>query len=307
MQQQPGPTRFLMLQSGSISSVTSYTLEISSQPTIKGQLTLKLQTPLSLLSQTEFVAAWRKVKELVVWINSNTDRKIRYGVGTDGGSSIHLFPLGKSSQEWHPIRAAEKPFSHLYPGYLTTNSGPPASEDFLISVQNHITAVSGWTTPSFTYQDPTDDNLFAKLVRGEIPQRRVWEDDHHIAFLTPFPNIPGFTVVIPRRHLSSDILLLEEEEFRVLVEAAYMVSGMLKRAMAVERVGMFMEGFEIDYAHVKLLPVPKEVDTGSTHTVGRYHEEYQGCLTTQPGPMKIVEELDIPLHLRNLLGKEQVI
>jgi diadenosine tetraphosphate (Ap4A) HIT family hydrolase len=294
----------LILKTGSIST-TSFTFEISPQPTIKGQLQLKLEHPLSSLTKHEVVSVWKKVKELVSWVNSDTDNKIRYGVATDGGNSVHILPLGTRAQKWQPIRSAEKPFSEHYPGYLTTNSGPRATDAYLYSMQHHITQVSGWTTPSFIFQDPLDDNLFAKLVRGEVPQWRVWEDDYHIAFLTPFPNLPGLTVVIPRRHLSSDILSLEEEEFTLLVETAWTVSEMLKTALRVETVGMFMEGFEIDYAHVKLMPVPMAQDMTSMGTVGTFHEEYQGYLSTQLGPMKSIEELDIPTHLRKLLSDEQ--
>jgi diadenosine tetraphosphate (Ap4A) HIT family hydrolase len=303
--QQPSSVRSLMLRSGSIST-TSFILEISPQPTIQGQLHLKLEHPLS-SSQTEVISVWNKVKDLVSWINAGADTKIRYGVGTDEGNSIHIFPLITSSQTWHPIRAAEKPFNERYPGYLTTNSGPHAAAESLLSLQTRITRVSGWTSPSFAFQDPNDNNLFARLVRGEIPQWRVWETDHHIAFLTPFPNLPGLTVVVPRRHLSSDILSLGDEEFTSLVEAACHVSGVLKTALGVERVGMFMEGFEIDYAHVKLLPVPMEGDTTTGFdTVGMFHREYQGYLTTQRGPMKSIEELEIPSHLGILLSEAQM-
>ncbi len=48
---------------------------------------------------------------------------------------------------------------------------------------------------------------------GEIPQYRVWEDIHHVAFLTPWPNTPGFTVLIPRKHLSNDIFSLQEDDY----------------------------------------------------------------------------------------------
>jgi hypothetical protein len=67
---------------------------------------------------------------------------------------------------------------------------------------------------------------------------------------------------------------------------------MLTKALEIERVGMFFEGFEIDYAHIKLLPVLKEVDeTGES--VGTYYEKYPGCLTTQQGPAKTVEDLKV--------------
>lgn len=297
------PMSSLTLKSGTISSTNSYTLEVSTRPTIRGQLDLNLKTSLSLFSHTDFVSVWQTVKALVFWVNSDTENKVRYGVGTDDGKVIHLFPLCWSLQTWQPMRAAERPFNEVYFGYLSTNSGPLASEAYLLSTQKRIANVSGWSTPSFAFQDPTDDNLFAKLVRGEIPQWRVWEDEHHIAFLTPFPNIPGLTVVIPRRHLSSDILSLEDEEFAALVNAARTVYGILKTALRVERVGMFMEGFEIDYAHVKLLPIPMEQGVMSVDAVGTFHEDYQGYLTTQPGPEKSAEELDISAHLRKFLSE----
>ena len=291
----------LTLKSGTISSTNAYSLEVSTRPTTRGQLDLNLQTSLSSLSQTDFVAVWQTVKALVSWVNAETEDKVRYGVGTDDGKVIHLFPLCRSSQKWQPIRATERPFGNVYLGYLSTNSGPLASEAYLLSIQKRITNISGWSTPSFAFQDSTDNNLFAKLARGEISQWRVWEDEHHIAFLTPFPNIPGVTVVIPRRHLSSDILSLEDEEFAALVNAARTVYWILKTALRVEWVGMFMEGFEIDYAHVKLLPIPMEQCVTSVDAVGTFHENYQGYLTTQPGPEKNAEELDIPAHLRKLL------
>ena len=43
------------------------------------------------------------------------------------------------------------------------------------------------------YGEKSDANLFARIVRGELPQRRIWESKHHVAFLTPFPNTTGMT------------------------------------------------------------------------------------------------------------------
>ena len=44
------------------------------------------------------------------------------------------------------------------------------------------------------------DTLFDKIISGEIPSYKVWEDDKHLAFLTPFPNTPGLTVLIPKKN-----------------------------------------------------------------------------------------------------------
>jgi len=44
--------------------------------------------------------------------------------------------------------------------------------------------------------------VFDKIVSGEMKSWTVWEDDEYMAFLTPFPNTPGHTVVIKNRILA---------------------------------------------------------------------------------------------------------
>jgi histidine triad (HIT) family protein len=44
------------------------------------------------------------------------------------------------------------------------------------------------------------DCIFCKIIRGEIPCQRVYEDEHLLAFLDIQPLAPGHTVVIPRHH-----------------------------------------------------------------------------------------------------------
>ena len=50
-----------------------------------------------------------------------------------------------------------------------------------------------------------DDNIFARILRGEIPTRRVYEDDHAVAFHDIAPQAPVHVLVIPRgRYVSWD-------------------------------------------------------------------------------------------------------
>ena len=279
---------------------------VSSQPTIRGQISFSLphEYNISSLSATEFTILWSVVKEFVVDINNASETAVRYAAATDGKANIQLFALRLRSQEWQPIIHPEEFFSERYPGYLTTQNGPRAESETLHDMQARITRVSGWSSPSFAFLDPTDDNLFARLVRGEIPQWRVWEDDHHVAFLTPFPNVPGLIVVIPRRHLSSDILSLEDTDFVPLVDAAWKVARFLQEALNVSQVGMFLEGFEIDYAHIKLAPVPVELsETSDDGNVGIYYDDYPGFITTQPGPVRDDAEIQAPSYFEDVRRK----
>ena len=50
-----------------------------------------------------------------------------------------------------------------------------------------------------------DDNIFAKILRGEIPNRTVYEDDHALAFHDINPQAPVHILVIPKgRYVSWD-------------------------------------------------------------------------------------------------------
>ncbi len=50
-----------------------------------------------------------------------------------------------------------------------------------------------------------DDNIFAKILRGEIPSTRVWEDDHVFAFRDIAPQAPEHVLVIPKgRYIAHD-------------------------------------------------------------------------------------------------------
>lgn len=46
-----------------------------------------------------------------------------------------------------------------------------------------------------------DDCLFCRIVRGEIPAKRVFEDEHAIAFEDIHPQAPHHVLVVPRRHV----------------------------------------------------------------------------------------------------------
>jgi histidine triad (HIT) family protein len=43
-----------------------------------------------------------------------------------------------------------------------------------------------------------DNNIFAKILRGEIPSHRVYEDDHAVAFMDVMPQAPGHVLVVPK-------------------------------------------------------------------------------------------------------------
>lgn len=60
-----------------------------------------------------------------------------------------------------------------------------------------------------------DDCIFCKIARGEIPSRKVYEDDELFAFHDINPARPVHLLVIPRRHITS-LATIEEADAPVL-------------------------------------------------------------------------------------------
>ncbi len=57
-----------------------------------------------------------------------------------------------------------------------------------------------------------EDCIFCKIVKGEIPCTKVYEDEYTLAFNDISPKAPIHVVVIPKKHLSNIIELSEESE-----------------------------------------------------------------------------------------------
>ncbi|KAI4215636.1 MAG: hypothetical protein LQ351_002105 [Letrouitia transgressa] len=231
--------------------------------------------------------------QLVARTLRETTNVKRCAFACDGSSIFSIIPLHGLSEAWEPVAHHEKVlYQEVFPGHLTTKSTSVLPDEELGLVQQTITAVTGLKSPlNFEFEgDASDQNLFAKIVRGQTGQWRIWEDKKHVAFLTPFGNTRGFTVLVPRRHLPSDIFALRFEEYRDLNTAAYEVAQHLRKAFDIDRCGIFFEGYEVDYAHVKLVPVHQEDMPGKEFppkllNITDFHESYHGFLTTQFGPL----------------------
>ena len=148
--------------------------------------------------------------------------------------------------------------------------------------------------------EPTDEHgncLFCTLVAGDIPSYTIWENDTHMAFLTPFPNTEGFSVVITKEHQPSAVLELPKDVYDGIMHASKEVAGLLKNAFEdVGRVGLLVEGLGIDHAHTKLMPLHKtaqlDEEWEQLHSnIDKYFEHYEGYLSSHDGPKKDAEEL----------------
>lgn len=126
--------------------------------------------------------------------------------------------------------------------------------------------------------------IFCKIVAGEAPAHKIWEDAEHLAFLTPFPNTEGFTVVITKDHHPSYVADLNSETRSKLIDAACAVAKKLDAAFTdVGRTGVMFEGFGVDHIHAKLFPMhgtnSDEWKKRSSHEE-KYFEQYEGYISS---------------------------
>jgi histidine triad (HIT) family protein len=129
------------------------------------------------------------------------------------------------------------------------------------------------------------DCIFCKIVSGEAPSHKIWEDEKHVAFLSIFPNTEGVSVVIPKEHYSSYAFDLPEEVFKDLTMVARKAGKLLDAKLpGVGRTAMVFEGFGVDHVHAKLFPMHGTADMSEwqpIHSdVDKYFEKYEGYISS---------------------------
>jgi len=143
--------------------------------------------------------------------------------------------------------------------------------------------------------------IFCEIALGRIQPLgggKFWENEKYIAWLSPFPNTPGFTVVIPKKHYASDVLQMPDKELKdFVVEAKKIAKHIIEKMDDVGRVGLIMEGTGIDHAHIKLVPFNgtgymKKGEWKQVHSgVNTYFEKYAGYIASNDGPRAEDKEL----------------
>jgi len=105
--------------------------------------------------------------------------------------------------------------------------------------------------------------VFCKIVKGELPCYKIWENERFLAFLDINPVSPGHTVLIPKKHINY-IFDLEEPLYSEMFKIVKELSKALKQAVGSKKVGLAIEGIFIPHAHIHLIPVNKENDLNPT-------------------------------------------
>jgi histidine triad (HIT) family protein len=109
-----------------------------------------------------------------------------------------------------------------------------------------------------------DQNIFAKMLRGEIPCYKVFENRHTLAFLDIMPRSPGHTLVIPKAP-ARGILDIGAEDFAEVARTAQKIAVAAVKAFDAEGiiVQQFSEaasGQVVFHLHMHVMPMKTGVD-----------------------------------------------
>lgn len=99
-----------------------------------------------------------------------------------------------------------------------------------------------------------NDCLFCKILEGDLPAYRIWENQEFLAILDINPNTPGHTLLLPKVHLPY-VFDLEENLYSSLFATAKTLSPVLLEATQAKRIGVVIQGFTVPHAHVHLVPM----------------------------------------------------
>ncbi len=97
------------------------------------------------------------------------------------------------------------------------------------------------------------DSVFTKIIKGEIPCHKVYEDDKTLAFMTIEPARDGHTLVISKRQVDQYIDL-PDEDYEAVWRTVKKVAQRIRDVMGKERVGIVVKGIDVPHFHVNLIP-----------------------------------------------------
>ena len=102
------------------------------------------------------------------------------------------------------------------------------------------------------------DCIFCKIIRGELPSYKVYEDEKTIAFLDIKPVNAGHTMVVPKAH-SHNIFDISPEDWEATTEVVRKLAIAIEKGLKADGVNIAMNNREhagqvVDHPHVHIIP-----------------------------------------------------
>jgi len=108
------------------------------------------------------------------------------------------------------------------------------------------------------------NNIFAKILRGEVPSVKVYEDDKTLAFMDVMPQADGHTLVIPKEPAET-LFDLSPDGATAMIKTAQIVAKAVKKGLDAPGIMLFQlngksAGQSVPHVHFHIVPRNKGVD-----------------------------------------------
>lgn len=96
--------------------------------------------------------------------------------------------------------------------------------------------------------------IFTKIIQGEIPCHKLYEDEHFISFLDIRPINPGHALLIPKPEVDY-IFDVQDELLSLLLLKARPIAKAIESEVDCKRIGLMVAGLEVPHCHLHMVPI----------------------------------------------------
>lgn len=97
------------------------------------------------------------------------------------------------------------------------------------------------------------DSIFTKIVKGEIPCHKIYEDDRTLAFLDIHPVQPGHSLVIPKEQIEF-VWDLPDDLYQAVMLSSKKVALQMREVLPKKYIHERIVGTDVPHAHIHLIP-----------------------------------------------------
>jgi len=96
------------------------------------------------------------------------------------------------------------------------------------------------------------DSVFTKIIKGELPSTKIYEDDKTIVIVPLHPVGQGHVLAIPKLQVDQ-FMDLPAEDYQALMTTVKKVALHMHQVLQTERVGLKVVGLDVPHAHVHII------------------------------------------------------
>lgn len=105
-----------------------------------------------------------------------------------------------------------------------------------------------------------EPTVFTRIIRGEIPSHKIYEDPDTLAFLNIHPSQPGHVLVVPKKQIAN-MYEMANADYAALMSSVKKVMARLAEVFGPEyKICLKVMGFDVPHVHVHVLPCRTPAD-----------------------------------------------